>query len=143
MYSCSVVAGEPGPTASAIWKLAASETGAKSLIGSYLSLVCVSGAKTVTAIGEIMRVRPSGAAFFSASAASWPLAPGLFSTTTDVPSEVLIRSTMSRAMTSDVPPGGKPIKIRTGPSYAPAAAVMARPRTASSARSFRRQSVAL
>jgi hypothetical protein len=38
------------------------------------------GASTVTAIGAIKSVLPSGAAFFSASAAMRPVAPGLFST---------------------------------------------------------------
>ena len=83
-----------------------------------------------------MRVRPSGAAFFSASAASWPLAPGLLSTTTDVPSEVLHPVDDEPGNDVGRAAGRKAIKIRTGPSYAPAAAVMARPRTASSARSY-------
>ena len=42
----------------ATWKLAASETGAKSFAGSYLIFACVSGANTVTEIGEIISVLP-------------------------------------------------------------------------------------
>ena len=83
--------------------MATSETGAKSARGSYLSFACVSGANTVTASGASMIVLPSGAAFFSASAAMKPVAPGRFSTTTGAPSEVFSRSTMSRAIRSDVP----------------------------------------
>ena len=51
---------------------------------------------------------PSAGAAFSACAAIWPPAPGLFSTITGTPISSLSRSARMRAMASVPPPGGKP-----------------------------------
>jgi hypothetical protein len=44
----------------------------------------------------------------ASAAATFPLAPGLFSTTTGWPSVFCNSAATTRAMTSVVPPGGKP-----------------------------------
>ena len=61
-----------------------------------------------------MYVVPSGALFFSASAAKRPPAPGLLSTMTVRPSGPCNLSAISRATVSVEPPGGKPTRMRTG-----------------------------
>jgi hypothetical protein len=67
---------------------------------------------TVTATGAAIRVRPSGLAWRSASAAICPAAPGRFSTITAAPRLSFIFSAASRAIRSALPPGGKPTRIR-------------------------------
>src|SRR6185437_3709653 len=63
-------------------------------------------------------VLPSGAAAFTAMLATMPPAPGLFSTTTDRPSDTRILSAISRVTVSLLAPGGKPSTMRNGASSA-------------------------
>src|SRR5690606_3556773 len=59
-------------------------------------------------------VVPSGCARAASAAAILPLAPGLFSTTKVVLSDVLNSSAMIRAKASVDPPAEKPTSMRTG-----------------------------
>ncbi len=60
------------------------------------------------------KVAPSAGEALRIWAAIWPPAPGLFSTTTEVPRLSFILSASRRAITSVPPPGGKPTNSRTG-----------------------------
>src|SRR5437899_2128267 len=61
-----------------------------------------------------MMVVPSGVAFFTASLAMRPIAPGRFSTITGTPRLSLSLSATTRAIRSAVPPAGNPTRMRTG-----------------------------
>jgi hypothetical protein len=61
-----------------------------------------------------MTVPPSGAAFFTWIAATWPPLPGRFSITIGRPSSSRSLSEKMRATMSVEPPGGKPTRMRIG-----------------------------
>src|SRR5438128_8760771 len=79
-YSDQVFAPDCGPAAIANWNVDPMPIGAKSLIGSYETVLYVCGTTTIGPIGITMIVVPSGAAVLTASAAIRPIAPGRFST---------------------------------------------------------------
>src|SRR5438874_10100941 len=115
-YSVHVFAPDCGPAATANWNVEPMPIGAKSLSGSYESVLYVCGTTAIGPIGITMIVVPSGAAAFKASAAMRPMAPGRFSTMTGCPSVSFILSATTRAITSAVPPAGNPTRILTGRS---------------------------
>ena len=119
----------PADSANALTKLAKPATGTKSRAGSKPGFFVTSGRIVIVWSCEMKNVLPSGAAAFKACAASWPPAPGLFSTITGAPSSSFSRSASMRAIASVPPPAGKPTRILTAlPDWAHAA-----PDTASAA----------
>ena len=139
-YSSKRFAGVPPDAAKALTKVANPATGTKSRAGSKPGFFVTSGRIEIVWSCEMKKVVPSGAAAFSACAASWPPAPGRFSTITGAPSASFSLSESRRAMASVPPPAGKPTRILTVlPAWAsalvaPAAHVRARTTPASSAR---------
>src|SRR5438067_1160583 len=114
--SVHVFAPDCGPAATANWNVEPMPIGAKSLSGSYESVLYVCGTTAIEPIGITMIVVPSGAAAFTASAAMRPIAPGRFSTMTGCPIVSFLLSATTRAMTSAVPQAGNRTKILTGRS---------------------------
>src|SRR5574341_109017 len=74
----------------------------------------------MVATGVMRSVLPSAAAPLTNSFATWPPAPGLFSTITGRPSDARMCSPTIRERRSLVAPAGKPSTIRTTPSCAAA-----------------------
>ena len=82
---------------------------------------------TVKSVSVVMpKVWPSGAAFTTTSAPTLPPAPARFSTTNGCLSESCSFSFISRVTSSEGPPGGKVISMRTGFTGHACAAVVQR-----------------
>src|SRR6267143_701797 len=128
-YSTSSVplfAGTLGCTTRKKESLPTDETGAKSLIGSYVLFLRMFGIAERTVYEARSSVYPSGADFATKSAAIAPSAPGRFSMKTGWPRACDSGGAMIRPTTSSAPPGGKGATTRTGLAGYWAGAVMPR-----------------
>ena len=118
--------------------------GVMSPSGSTAGLSISNLLATVAAVKLTSRVWPSGAARATSAVATMPVAPGLLSTTTLVPSSLLSHSAMNRLKMSAPPPGPLGMTRRIGlpagqADWARAAGVAnAVPRAPSAASTLRR-----
>src|SRR5690606_3993897 len=105
MNSWNVLAGKLGWAARNNGEVATSETGIKSRFGSYEKSLYKNGLMDIIDPSVTRKLYPSGGDAISVCAATTPFAPGLLSTTTELPRRSDNRCAVMRATVSGSPPG--------------------------------------